>query len=213
MWQSNYGSMNNQSNKVLMSSVNAVNDDDEESLLPQKSHSSGLNVRNSIELPFKNMYYTMGIMFSLIILITILAFDTASGQAIVLEVLDIFKSFESRNPTRTTMPISDIILSAENEYGMFSAPYPWLKDGVLVEPYKTTTLRLSNIPDDAVVYWTITNSDYSSYHIAQDSIDIVIKDLGIYKLQVEFVVGKQVIGMLSKNIYVKYVYADPIVLI
>lgn len=40
----------------------------------------------------------------------------------------------------------ELSISASNEYGSFSAPYPWLYEvsgSQLVEPYRATTLALS----------------------------------------------------------------------
>jgi len=61
---------------------------------------------------------------------------------------------------------NELKVTATNEYGVFSAPYPWMDDvdgTFLVEPYKSTTLTLSGsyIEDQSYTYvWEIDSFEY-----------------------------------------------------
>lgn len=58
-----------------------------------------------------------------------------------------------------------LLITATNEYGQFTAPYPWMNDVYgtqLIEPYKATTLTLSGTYIDNADYsyvWVIEGQD------------------------------------------------------
>lgn len=102
---------------------------------------------------------------------------------------------------------NEIILTASNEYGVYSQPYTWLQEGSLVEPYKTTTLTLSGGSIGSNSYtWTISSSSVSDfadqvYTSTEPTIDIKLTKTGTYTLTVT-ALGQSV---LTKKLFVKYV--------
>ena len=101
-------------------------------------------------------------------------------------------------------PSFAITLISENEYGTFNAPYPWLKDGVLVEPYKETTLRLLNKPSGYLVSWVITSDSYnmSQSESNADNVKVTMTKTGNYVLNITLSDNSQSISML-RTIFVK----------
>lgn len=77
-------------------------------------------------------------------------------------------------------------IKASNEYGYFSAPYPWLvgDDIQLVEPYKNTTLTASGtLLRGATLYWS---SDYETgVEYEGNPITLMFKKTGKIILTVE----------------------------
>lgn len=108
--------------------------------------------------------------------------------------------------TKSAFDMDAVTLTAENEYGIFNAPYPWLENGVLVEPFKQTTLTISNVPvpEKFSVQWKIRGDQTSTTHsTSSPSLQITLKRTGTYSLTMSIMDGDDVLGTLSKNIYVK----------
>ena len=110
----------------------------------------------------------------------------------------------------THINIENIIITAENDYGVFNAPYPWLKHGaLLIEPYKLTTLQITGIdididmPSDYIFSWAITGPGYRNYFLSKESITVTLKHTGMYDLKVWMVRNGVDIGSFNRDIHVK----------
>ena len=85
---------------------------------------------------------------------------------------------------------SAISLTASNEYGTFSAPYPWMTDVLgtqLVEPYKESILTLSGSAVDSNLYsfeWIISDFDGEYDRTAARSQTIIFTDANIYNITI-----------------------------
>jgi hypothetical protein len=114
-------------------------------------------------------------------------------------------------PAHTVDPDA-VTIVAKNEYGTYSAPYSWLDDGALVEPYKQTTLSISGnsfVPCDAYK-WTISssNSDDQVFTTTEPSLELNLLSTGTYSLTIESIdpTTKQSLStILTKKLFCKYV--------
>jgi hypothetical protein len=99
----------------------------------------------------------------------------------------------------------DMKVTASNEYGVFSAPYPYLMNGeMLVEPYKATTVAASFTDGtDADTYsysWTIGSDVYSG-----SSITATMTTPGTYSVSVDVTDDSSNTCTFTTTAYVKYV--------
>ena len=129
----------------------------------------------------------LGIFFWILVIVGFSGFVAFFGWD--REVVQIItRYFASRESTTTT----DLYLKATNEYGSFSAPYPWLEDvsgSQIVEPYKSTVLSLSGAyasgstfswsldypSEDEPTQWTGSNAQAA----------VTINEPGAYAITVE----------------------------
>lgn len=92
----------------------------------------------------------------------------------------------SNNIISTTRDLN-LLFSASNEYGIFSAPYPWLKDTIgaqLIEPYKTTTLTLSDttlLSSSYRVVWEIPSLGIS---LSGNPTMFVVNSTGVFDITI-----------------------------
>lgn len=81
----------------------------------------------------------------------------------------------------------DMYITAINEYGQFSAPYPWLDDvegSQLVEPYKTTTLTAyGTLARNATLHWS-TDYEFNKTYVGS-SISMMFQRTGTFILNIE----------------------------
>ncbi len=60
------------------------------------------------------------------------------------EEMSIASFNEITDSEKVTCKTDTVVITASNEYGIFSAPYPYLENGeILIEPYKNTTVSVS----------------------------------------------------------------------
>ena len=84
----------------------------------------------------------------------------------------------------------DISLIASNEYGTFSAPYPWMSEVLgtqLVEPYKESILTLSGSAADSKLYsfeWIISDFDGEYDRNAAKSQTIIFAEPNIHNITI-----------------------------
>ena len=127
-------------------------------------------------------------------------------------------STASTSTTTTPQLNGGLIAIATNEYSKLNNkmfPYPFLQDGILIEPYKETTISINGINGNNF-YWSIVkkNDPSISFHGTSDDpskldFTVTLTDLGQYVLTVE----EQFDGMrdissmrtLKQSIWVKYV--------
>ena len=117
------------------------------------------------------------------------------SSTLIFVVLGLFINISVRTST-SILPLQsflenerEITISAENEYGTFSAPYPWLtSQSVFVEPYKQTTIAIQSIydEDDELMYiWEVQtdlNSQPQTY--VGKNITLQYKSTGIFSLNI-----------------------------
>lgn len=102
---------------------------------------------------------------------------------------------------------TSISLKAINEYGEFTAPYPFLANGeLLIEPYKSTTISVSGIYASTSGYkflWDFLGdkSHYEGHHI---TVSMQTTGNFVFKLKVHDSDGNYVCEY-DNNYYVKYV--------
>ena len=104
----------------------------------------------------------------------------------------------------------DLYIESSNEYGVFSAPYPWMDDvdgTMFVEPYKKSTLIISGdyLDEDKYYYfWTIEgkNSEYSG-----SSLELTLTHTGYFDLNVEIYTqdSGEYVGTYYTKVVCKYV--------
>jgi hypothetical protein len=95
----------------------------------------------------------------------------------------LFRKFP-RTTATLSADITQVLITASNEYGVFSGPYPWMADVAgtqLVEPYKDTTLTLSGTYVDAGIYtfnWIIDGVDTSEFDATETTQTIMMTKPG-----------------------------------
>jgi hypothetical protein len=100
------------------------------------------------------------------------------------------RDMPSDNIIKDLVTSNDITISASNEYGKFTADYPWMKDvqgTQLLEPYKMTELTLSGsytLTDDTKYILVISGIDDETYKYTQyfneEKVYITLKQVGKY---------------------------------
>lgn len=122
----------------------------------------------------------------------------------------ITRYFGSKASTTTT----DLYIQASNEYGTFTAPYPWLEDVIgsqLVEPYKQTTLTITGAYSTGCTYdWNLNYPSSESPMLWSESTplsSITLTQTGTYSLTLEAYDSKtgSFKGRYSTLLVVKYV--------
>ena len=104
-------------------------------------------------------------------------------------------SWEKEGTAGTTGEIASLVVTASNEYGVFSREaYPWLDSPVvgsqLVEPYKATTFTISDSSSDNSYIWTVDAADVEVVKsddptvLQGPSIVLKFKSTGVYTLTV-----------------------------
>lgn len=89
---------------------------------------------------------------------------------------------------------ADVHLLASNEYGVYQAPYPWLLNSNstdLVEPFKSTTLSLLGVPQQACsgleYLWRINYLNGSSLYFAHTSspqLTLTLSTVGVFAIEI-----------------------------
>ena len=106
------------------------------------------------------------------------------------EVVQIItRYFASKESTTTT----DLYIQASNEYGAFTAPYPWLETPVsgsqLVEPYKTSTLTISGaFASGSTFSWNIaypSSDNPTTWSDADTQKEMILTVPGSYTMTIE----------------------------
>lgn len=107
-----------------------------------------------------------------------------------------------------------LLFIASNEYGPISIlPYSWLslEDALLIEPFKLTSLELSNALDGCIYNWKIYDDFHVYSSVAQSenksSVLFQVNRTGVITLEVqEFCYGdKTASRSISPKVYVKYI--------
>jgi hypothetical protein len=104
----------------------------------------------------------------------------------------------------------DLSLHAINEYGLFSAPYPFLQEGeLLIEPYKNTSLELSGDLVESAEHQYRWKFDNHMKGIIHSGVTILLNrhDVGHDNVTVYVFSGKmeKSVCKLRKKVYYKYV--------
>lgn len=89
---------------------------------------------------------------------------------------------------------TEVHLRASNEYGVYEAPYPWLLNNnstALVEPFKSTTLSLLGVPQQACsgleYLWRINYMNGSSLYFAHTSapqLTLTLNTVGVFAIEI-----------------------------
>jgi hypothetical protein len=115
-------------------------------------------------------------------------------------------STSARKSSTDSSVCDSMKITASNEYGVFSAPYPYLQNGeVLLEPYKATTVAISfsddTDADDYSYSWTIGDSAYSG-----STISATMTTTGTYGVSIAVTdSNSDSVCTFSQTAYVKYV--------
>lgn len=90
--------------------------------------------------------------------------------------------------TKSYLTADELYVTATNEYGKFSAPYPWLEEvagSQLVEPYKTTTLTLTgSLAEDSSNKFVWVVDGFDNQETTTPSVDMVFTTIGNYNIHV-----------------------------
>ena len=125
------------------------NDSDEETITYQSTPSSDFEGRQVKVQAHRNfLWNSLASILSVCLVALFLVAASVKQETIISDEPSVYSSSETATTTVATESYTVPILSvtASNEYGVFSAPYPWLNDiegSQIVEPYKKTTLELS----------------------------------------------------------------------
>lgn len=89
----------------------------------------------------------------------------------------------------SSLPELSITIGASNEYGNFSAPYPWLSDNtVLVEPYKTSTLTVTSDNDIMTLLtfdWNVQINDQGLIQsVRGNNVNFEFTSTGIFEMNI-----------------------------
>jgi hypothetical protein len=107
--------------------------------------------------------------------------------------------------------VNDIQIIAENEYGIFNAPYPYLvrsPNSVLIEPYRNTTLTVTGMYTESNEYyfkWVISGD--KSFEMVYDGpkITVLLEITGIYDMSLHVYNSEGYLTTFASKIYCKYV--------
>lgn len=116
-------------------------------------------------------------------------------------------TFSSSSLFRSSSSCSSISLQASNEYGVFTAPYPYLENGeLLIEPYKTTTVvaRIAGIDNldttGFILKWKIGSNEYEG-----PTISVVLTTTGTFDVSIDVYEKGAYVCTYYSTAYVKYV--------
>lgn len=152
---------------------------DEERLLPREQSINVIHSNDSSTSNFRGRSVVISLILALAVTVSIFGVNiyTSHVNTPEIPVYDTFLKSEGLKPQTTSL---DLSITASNEYGAFTAPYPWMDDvpgTQLVEPYKTTTLSLSGsyaVSGQYSYEWIISgvNEDYTSTSFSSKTNDL-----------------------------------------
>lgn len=187
--------------KISTSYGSNFNDDNDDSESQALLHKNNVHVNRSYSRDTtKSSGNGLWIKFAIIILsmfATLLvitwAIDALPNEASIHAAISPLETLRRPNDIGC-LTSADVHLRASNEYGVYQAPYPWLLNNNntdLVEPFKSTTLSLLGVPQQACsgleYLWRINYMNGSSLYFAHTSVPhltLILSTVGVFAIEI-----------------------------